>query len=97
MNAELFQAAKNYLDMTWADVDEDKKLLGILQRGIVYLNKITGSDLDYSIEDTPRALLFDYSRYVRANALEEFQTNYLHELLSLQITEEAKRYAASIQ
>lgn len=55
-----------------------------------YLDGIAGRELDYSTEDKPRELLFDYARYVRSNALDEFQGNYLHELLALQISEEVK-------
>jgi len=89
----LLRAVKNYLDITWDDPDGDEKLAGIIARGMQYLNKVAGAELDYMAEDKPRELLFDYCRYVRSNALDEFQTNYLHELLSLQIEQEVKAYA----
>lgn len=88
----LLEAARNYLDITWADPEGDKKLSGILERGIRYLDALAGEPLDYEVEDVPRALLFDYARYVRSDALDEFQRNYLHELLSLQIRVEAARH-----
>lgn len=81
----LLAAVKNYLDITWDDPDGDTKLSGIIARGMRYLDKAAGAELDYTIEDKPRELLMDYCRYVRSNALDEFQRNYLHELLSLQI------------
>lgn len=81
----LLAAVKNYLDITWDDPDGDTKLSGIIARGMRYLDKAAGAELDYTIEDKPRELLMDYCRYVRSNALDEFQQNYLHELLSLQI------------
>lgn len=81
----LLAAVKNYLDITWGDPDGDTKLSGIIMRGMRYLDKVAGAELDYSVEDKPRELLMDYCRYVRSNALDEFQNNYLHELLSLQI------------
>lgn len=81
----LLDAVKNYLDITWSDPDSDTKLSGIIARGMRYLDKAAGAELDYTVEDKPRELLMDYCRYVRSNALDEFQTNYLHELLSLQI------------
>ena len=89
----LFEAVRNYLDITWDDPDGDTKLSGIIERGMKYLNKAAGEELDYSIEDKPRELLMDYCRYARSNALNEFQTNYLHELISLQNEYEVKRYA----
>lgn len=89
----LLEAVKNYLDITWEDPAGDVKLAGIIARGIQYLNTVAGAELDYAVEDKPRELLFDYCRYVRSNALEDFQINYLHELLSLQIQQEVKAYA----
>jgi hypothetical protein len=88
----LLDAVRNYLDITWEDADGDLKLIGIISRGIKYINSVAGTELDYTIEDKPRELLFDYCRYVRSNALDEFQTNYLPELLSLQIRQEVARY-----
>ncbi len=81
----LLNAAKNYLDLTWEDADTDTKLTGILERGIAYLNRIAGVEQDYTVEGDAKALLFDYARYVRSNALDEFLTNYLPELLALQM------------
>lgn len=93
VNSQLLAAARNYLDITWDDPEGDRKLSGILGRGMKYLDGIAGRELDYSDEDKPRELLFDYARYARSNALDEFQGNYLHELLSLQIGEEVKHAA----
>ena len=90
----LLEAVKNYLDITWEDPAGDEKLSGILARGIKYINSVAGAELDYIVEDKPRELLFDYCRYVRSNALDEFQNNYLHELISLQISQEVKDYVA---
>lgn len=93
MTPELLQAVRNYLDITWEDSETDTKLEGIMQRGIKYIDNVAGAELDYSIEDKPRELLFDYCRYVRSNALNEFAVNYQHELLSLQISKEVEAYA----
>ena len=88
----LLEAVRNYLDITWVDAAGDTKLTGIIERGMKYIDSLAGAVMDYSIEDKPRELLLDYCRYVRSNALNEFQNNYLHELLSLQISEEVKAY-----
>lgn len=90
----LLEDIKNYLDITWVDPIGDEKLSGIIARGMKYMNKVAGAELDYAQEDKPRELLFDYCRYVRSNALHEFQANYLPELLSLQISQEVKTYVA---
>lgn len=92
---QLLIDVKNYLDITWTDEATDKKVNGIVLRGIKYLDRKAGVELDYSVEDQPRELLFEYCRYVRSNALNEFETNYLHELLDLQISKEVENYAES--
>ena len=88
----LLASVKNYLGITWEDTAGDEKLSGIITRGKKYLNRIAGRELDYTAEDQPRELLFEYCRYVRSNALEQFQINFRHELLSLQINEGVKQY-----
>ncbi len=90
----LLEAVRNYLDITWVDNAGDVKLTGIIERGMRYLNNVAGEELDYSEEDKPRELLMDYCRYVRSNALNEFQDHYLPELLSLQNQKEVERYLA---
>lgn len=91
----LLDEVKNYLDITWQDNQTDLKLAGIIERGKKYLNRIAGNELDFDADDKPKELLFDYCRYVRSNALEIFQQNYLHELLSLQINKEVEAYEAA--
>lgn len=88
----LLDAVRNYLDITWADDAGDEKLSGIVARGMKYLDSVAGESLDYMVEDKPRELLMDYCRYVRSNALDEFQQNYLPELLTLQNQKEVARY-----
>ncbi len=88
----LLNDVRNYLDITWVDAAGDEKLSGIIARGIKYINKVAGAEMDYSVEDKPKELLLDYCRYARSNALNEFQGNYLHELLGLQMEQEIKAY-----
>lgn len=94
LEAEMLEAVRNYLDITWVDSAGDEKLSGIIARGMKYLDSVAGAALDYTEEDKPRELLFDYCRYVRSNALELFMLNYLHELMSLQIRQEVTEYKA---
>lgn len=91
----LLEAVENYLDITWSDATTDIKITGIIERGIKYIDGVGGTNFDYTIEDKPRELLFDYCRYARSNALNEFQSNYLHELLTLQMIQEVKDYEAA--
>lgn len=93
--SQLLVDTKNELDITWQDDDTDKKLTGIIKRGMAYINNIAGAVQDYTIEADARGLLFDYCRYVRGGALSDFMESYLPELLSLQQAEEVKAYVAS--
>ena len=88
----LLLEVKNYLDITWEDDAGDTKLSGIIARGMKYIDGVAGEAMDYTVDDKPKELLLDYVRYVRSNALDEFQINYLHELLSLQISREVANY-----
>ena len=93
--SELLEPVRNYLDITWVDPAGDQKITGIIARGMAYLDLKSGTALDYSIEDLPRALLMDYSLYARSNALDEFETNYMSMLLSLQMREDVKAYVTA--
>ena len=88
----LLADAKNYLDITWPDADGDVKLYGILLRGISYLDHAAGVGLDYSDGSTARALLFDYVRYVRAGALQDFGRDFASERLGLHISGEVAQH-----
>ncbi len=101
MTAEAFltllEEAKNYLDITWDDEQTDLKLTGILRRGMAYLDEKAGAVLDYSEEGQPKALLFDYARYARANALDEFQNNYLSDIVALHLNYRVKEATANAE
>jgi hypothetical protein len=84
----LLEDALNYLDITWSDEGTDKKVTGILNRGIAYLDHIAGLELDYAEGTAARQLLFDYVRYVRSDAFNDFAADYGPELLSLHMSGE---------
>lgn len=85
-DSSVLEEAKNYLDMPWADDETERKLQGIIERGQRYLNSVAGGILDYTVDDLPRALLFDYCRYVLNNAFDEFAKNYNGDLINLRMT-----------
>lgn len=95
MSAEdMIADVKNYLDITWDDAEGDKKLTGMIDRGMAYINGIAGREQAFNTPCLAQSLLLNYCRYERSNALEDFQKNYRHELLSLQIAEGVSLYAA---
>lgn len=89
----LLNEARNYLDITWVDEELDRKLTGIIRRGMDYIGKWGGPGLNFTAEGQPKALLLDYCRYARSNALDEFRVNYGQDLRELQ-WERAQRLAA---
>ena len=90
---ELLSDVRNYLDITFEDAETDKKLCGIIERGMAYLNDMAGEKQDYENEGRARALLFDYCRYARNHCLELFEKNFRSELIALQIGEKTDEYA----
>jgi len=74
-----------YLHITWVDENTDRNLTGMINRGMARLETIAGVPLDFSVEDTPRALLFDYVRYANSQALEMWEMNFASELVSLHV------------
>ena len=93
MEAGLLEDVRNYLDITYQDEETDKKLSGIIERGRAYLNNMAGEIQDYEAEALPRALLLDYCRYARSNALESFEENFRAELIMLRIGVQTDGYA----
>lgn len=80
----LLEDVKNYLDITWNDEGMDRKLAGIIAGGIRYLDRRAGEALDYTVPGDGRTLLMEYVRYTRDGAMDVFEGNYLHLLLSMQ-------------
>lgn len=79
----LLAEVKNYLDITWEDDALDAKLEGILRRGMAYLDRIAGTGLRYRPDSLERGLLFDYVRYVRSGAAQDFAEDFSRELNGL--------------
>lgn len=81
----LLVSVKNYLHITWTDETTDTNITGMISRGMTRLQDIAGVDIDFTIENLPRSLLFDYCRYANSHALEMFEKNFSSELISLNI------------
>lgn len=84
----LLDDIKSYLHITWQDDNTDKNLTGMINRGMARLQQIAGVPLDFTQEDLPRSLLFDYCRYANSQALEVFEKNFESELLELSLSNE---------
>lgn len=94
---ELLEEVKNYLDITWQTTsEEDKKLLGMIERGKAALSGKLG-DCDFEEETQEKTLLFNHVMYERSWALDEFWKNYREEIISLRLRKRVQRYEAEKQ
>lgn len=80
----LLPDVKNSLDITWEDEATDRKLAGFTQAGINYLDAKAGEELEYNRGSDAWALLLEFVRYARDGAMDVFENNYRHLILSLQ-------------
>lgn len=92
----LLNDIKNYLDITWDESQGDKKLEGIIKRGMAAISGKIG-ECNFYEETQERALLFDYVMYARAGEIPQFWMNYREDILSLQIARKVDDYAADQQ
>lgn len=80
----LIDTVKNYLDITWDDAHTNTKISGILARAQAKLCAYAGTDsIDFGDGTTEQQLLLDLCRYVYNNASEDFEQNYMPDLLML--------------
>ena len=87
----LLEALKTYLDITWNDTHTNAKLTGILSRAQAKLRAYAGNDeLAFDNGSTEQQLLFDLCRYVWNNASEDFEANYLPDLLMLRANQKTE-------
>lgn len=91
-STNILEEVKNYLDITWNDPEDDKKLFGIIERGKSAIKGKIG-ECNFSEETQEKALLFDYVMYARAGEIPQFWENYKSEIISLQISRKVDAYA----
>lgn len=84
VSAQLLTDVKNQLNIGWDDNATDNKIANLIQNGVAYLNDKLGETGDYSAPGYPRALLFEYVRYARDEALDVFENNYTALILAMQ-------------
>lgn len=76
---------KAYLDITWDDDSLDMKIRHVAERGAAYLDRLTSKANDYEKDSIIKGLLFDYVRYAQAEALEDFERNFMGQLKQQQL------------
>ena len=101
----LLGQARAYLNITWSDPNKDEQIKDYIVSGINRLEAIYGHTLhftdDMATEEDPlnradylaRDLLKSRIFYANEKALDDFETNYVKELLSLKHQGSVRSYA----
>lgn len=79
---KLLESVKQYLAITWSE--EDSNIINLINEGKDYLKDTIGSYIDFN-DNSVISLLKDYCRYVRNYSKEYFETNFLKDIIKLQI------------
>lgn len=93
LDAELLEALKLDQGVTWSDAATDSSFRNHAAGGMVRIDELLGETCDYTVPGDARTLLFEYVRYARAGALDVFEGNYQHTILSAQNRRRLARYA----
>lgn len=80
----LLDDIKTYLDITWDDEQTNRRITGLIEDGMAYLDDKLGEVGDYQSPGYPRTLLKEYVRYARDAALDVFENNYQSLILAMQ-------------
>lgn len=84
MNETLLKQVKHKLNITWSDTDTDDRVLDIIsQAKAVMLHKIgiTDKAFDFSESGIVNVLFLSYCLYLYNHCENEFEDNYLSDLL----------------
>lgn len=68
-------------NITWDS--EDDALIQMIQRAEYRINEYAGTKVDYHTDLDARQLLLDYCRYIRNKVSDEFEKNYVSDLIML--------------
>ncbi len=93
LDSQLVTDVKGHLGITWSDPDTERRVETYIRSGMAYLDGKLGEHADYTLDGTPRTLLFEFCRYFRDGALDVFETNYLSMILAMQNERRVSAYA----
>lgn len=83
---KLLDEVKNYLDITWDDIDTNKKISGIITRGKIKIIDLVGAfRSDFDKDTLAKSLLMEYCRLAWAGVPEKFEEIFRSELISLRL------------
>lgn len=86
----LEEELKAYLDITWSDNATDKKVQGVASRAAHIISSYAGVSIDWEADGLALQLFLDCGRYIWNNAYEDFETNFMSELIALRAKYEVR-------
>ena len=95
MSGTLFDLVKGKLNITWSDEDTDAEINRIIEDGHVEMRRKLGTpdDYDFSIEGQERKLFLSWCLYEWNHASNEFDSNYLNDIMQIRQKYEVMEYA----
>ena len=87
---------KDRLNITWDEEETNRKLNIILKNAKATLDFKLGAIIDYALEGQEQELFLNYCRYVYNNCANEFDDNYLNEIMQIRQLYEVIDYAEKI-
>ena len=88
----LLQELKDKLNITWDEEETNRKLQSILEDAQATLNYKLGAIIDYSKYGPEHSLFLNYCMYAWNNCLNEFDDNYLNEIMQIRMLYEVEQY-----
>ena len=89
---DLYETLRNELNITWDDEETESRLIRIITNAVVTMNRKIGSDIDYSIAGPEQELFLAYCVYVYNNCANQFDENYLNEIMQIRSIYEVEQY-----
>ena len=95
MSGTLFDLVKGKLNITWSDEDTDSEINRIIEDGQVEMRRKLGTpeSYDFTIEGQERKLFLSWCLYEWNHASNEFDENYLNDILQVRQKYEVMEYA----
>ena len=92
MDPTIFQEVKDHINVTWSEEESDRKIERMIEDAKPILDYKLGADIDYSKPGMEHNLFLDYCMYVWNNCSNEFENNYLSEIMQIRQKYEVLNY-----
>lgn len=92
MDKNLLQLVKDKLKITWEDENTDRELITLIDDAENSLNNKLGAAIDYTAPGQERRLFLNYCLYAYNNMENEFDNNYLNEIMQIRMLYEVEQY-----